>query len=58
MQDFLLDFVLDLRDPNSPRRLMWATTPKPDRLRHLLNFPQQYLPLLQHKELVRVCVEA
>lgn len=52
LQDFLLDFVLDLHDPDSPRRLMWAATPPPHKLRHLLNFPQQYLPLLQHNELV------
>lgn len=44
--------MLDLHDPDSPRRLMWDTTPKPNKLRHLLNFPQQYLPMLQHKELV------
>eukprot|EP00775_Hariotina_reticulata_P008454 gene8454-8638_t len=51
VMDFLLDYVLDLHDQSSPRKLMWATTPCPQELRHLLNFPQPYLPLLQHKQL-------
>jgi hypothetical protein len=53
-QDFLLDFTLDLYNPASPRAHMYATMPPPSRLRHQLNFPQQYLPLLQHKDLVSV----
>jgi hypothetical protein len=53
LQDFVLDYALDLADPHSPRALMWATVPRPHELRHLLNFPPSYLPLLQHPQLVR-----
>lgn len=52
LQDFLLEFLLDLYNPDSPRALMYAAMPRPHKLRHQLNFPQQYLPLLQHKDLV------
>jgi hypothetical protein len=54
LQDLLLEFALDMHDPDSPRSLMWATTPQPQDVRHLLNFPAEYLPLLQHKGLVGV----
>jgi hypothetical protein len=53
LQDFVLDYALDVADPHSPRALMWATLPHPHELRHLLNFPSSYLPLLQHPQLVR-----
>lgn len=52
LQDFLLEFVLDFYNPSSPRALFYATMPQPHKLRHQLNFPQEYLPLLQHEELV------
>jgi hypothetical protein len=53
LQDFVLDYALDLANHDSPRALMWATVPHPHELRHLLNFPPSYLPLLQHPQLVR-----
>uniref|UniRef100_A0A383WBC6 SET domain-containing protein n=1 Tax=Tetradesmus obliquus TaxID=3088 RepID=A0A383WBC6_TETOB len=51
VMDFVLDYALDVADPHSPRALMWATLPHPHELRHLLNFPTAYLPLLQHPQL-------
>lgn len=52
LQDFMLDCILDVYDPVSPRAVMWSTAPRPHELRHLLNIPAQYLPLLQHPQLV------